>query len=165
MVDGLLIKLTSTTLDSTPSHAASHQDTTQSTPTMSARPISLHCHCKAITLTIPNLPRHLNECHCSICRRYGVQWGYFDASQVTITTTEPDATETYVWGDKEITFHRCRKCGCVTHWLPIDESLNRLGVNGRLLEKKDLEKLAVKHTRRNAVDYDLSTVESSDSEG
>lgn len=69
---------------------------------------------------------------------------------------ETNAAETYVWGDKELQFHRCRTCGCVTHWLPIDKSHGEMGVNGRLLEKADLEEMPVKHKRRNDVDFALT---------
>jgi hypothetical protein len=43
------------------------------------------------------------------------------------------ATDTYLWDDQSIAFHRCRKCGCVTHWAPVTRSNDRLGVNARLL--------------------------------
>lgn len=66
---------------------------------------------------------------------------------------EPESTDVYIWGDKDLEFHRCRKCGCVTHWVPVDRTHNKMGVNGRLLEKSDLEEMPVKHTRRNDVDF------------
>jgi hypothetical protein len=123
-----------------------------SSPTTS---VSATCHCKAITLHLPYLPAHLNECHCSICRRYGVQWAYYQIKQVSIIC-EADATEFYLWGDKELEFHRCRKCGCVTHWIPVDKdkSGDEIGINGRLLEKADLEEMPVMHTRRGDVDFE-----------
>ena len=47
-------------------------------------------------------------------------------------------------GDKDIQFHRCKECGCVTHWAPTDKIHNRLAVNCRMLELVDLERLQVK---------------------
>lgn len=119
---------------------------------MSSEKMSLTCHCKAITIHLDHKPKCLNECHCSICRRYSAQWAYYQIKQIEIVA-EPDATDSYLWGDKMIEFHRCRKCGCVTHWMPVDKSETRLGVNGRLLEKADRETIPVKQTRRNDVDF------------
>jgi hypothetical protein len=57
-------------------------------------------------------------------------------------------TEFYVWGEKEIQFHRCKNCGCVTHWKPTDPK--REGdifvVNCRMLEMEDLEKFDAKQS-------------------
>jgi hypothetical protein len=119
---------------------------------MSSNKISMTCHCKAIFIHLNHKPRVLNECHCSICRRYAAQWAYYQIKDVEIVS-EPDATEFYLWGDKMIEFHRCRKCGCVTHWAPADKSETRMAINGRLLEKTDREELPVKQTRRNNVDF------------
>ena len=41
-------------------------------------------------------------------------------------------TDIYMWGDRIIEFHRCKQCGCVTHWAPVDKSYLRMGVNARL---------------------------------
>lgn len=81
-------------------------------------------------------------------------WAYYNRKDVEIVS-EPDASETYIWGDKELESHRCRKCGCVTHWAAIDKSRTEMGVNGRLFEKNVLKELPVKHTRLDQVDYEL----------
>jgi len=38
-------------------------------------------------------------------------------------------TDTYVWGDRMITFHRCQVCGVLTHWTEIDSDVGKIGVN------------------------------------
>lgn len=83
------------------------------------------CHCGAVTIAIPELPSKLNRCSCSICRRYGALWGYFVPDQVRIT----GETDTYVWGDRMIVFHRCRECGVLTHWASNGEDFGKMGVN------------------------------------
>ena len=42
------------------------------------------CHCRAVRLEVDGPPSYLNECHCSICRRYGVHWGYYPPGEVAI---------------------------------------------------------------------------------
>jgi hypothetical protein len=96
------------------------------------------CHCKAVRVTFPVPQVALNECLCSICLRYGGAWAYFSKDQVKI---EGD-TDTYSFGGKNRTFNRCQKCGCVTHWWPLDDSME-MGVNARQLDREDFEKFTV----------------------
>jgi hypothetical protein len=103
--------------------------------------LTANCHCKAVRLTFPLPEKALNECLCSICRRYGVLWAYYQPEEVQI---EGEPTEFYIWGDKDIQFHRCKKCGCVTHWAPADKKHEIISVNCRMLEKEDLEKFEVR---------------------
>jgi hypothetical protein len=47
----------------------------------------------------------------------------------------PENTEGYVWGDKSLRFSRCRTCGCVTHWEPLEiRGDSKVGVNARNFE-------------------------------
>ena len=59
-----------------------------------------------------------------------------------LVTADP-ATDQYIWGDKDLEFHRCRNCGCVTHWWPTKQYTTdpsaEMGVNTRMLDKKVLE--------------------------
>jgi hypothetical protein len=89
------------------------------------------CHCGAVTVEIPRAPDVLTSCNCSICRRLGTLWTYFDPKDVRIT----GRTETYCWGDKTLHLHHCPTCACITHWTPIEgqADLNRMGINARLL--------------------------------
>ena len=90
------------------------------------------CHCGAITLRIDTAPETVTDCNCSICRRYGVLWAYYRPSQVQ-NIPPPDATDVYMWDDRAIRFHRCKHCGCITHWSAVDSSPDRMGVNARLM--------------------------------
>lgn len=53
-------------------------------------------------------------------------------------------TDIYLWGDKKIEFHRCRTCGCVTHWAPVDRGRDRMGVNCRLMDPAVLSGVRVR---------------------
>ncbi|EGN96356.1 hypothetical protein SERLA73DRAFT_186072 [Serpula lacrymans var. lacrymans S7.3] len=102
------------------------------------------CHCKAIRIVFPPPTEPLNECLCSICRRYGALWAYYPVKDVQIIRDQADVTDPdgiYLWGDKMCEFHRCAKCGCVTHWEATDKSYPKMGVNARMLERVDLEAL------------------------
>jgi len=93
--------------------------------------LSATCHCGALSVTIPRPPLSLTNCNCSVCRRYGTLWAYYDAAEVTVTAA-PGATAAYAWGDRSLRFVRCATCGCVTHWEAIDPGRgSRMGVNAR----------------------------------
>jgi len=97
---------------------------------MTTSRVTASCHCGAIRLEIERAPETVTDCNCSICRRYGVLWAYYRPVQVQIVASS-DATDIYMWDDRSIEFHRCRVCGCVTHWAPVDRGRDRMGVNAR----------------------------------
>ena len=99
------------------------------------------CHCGAVRLALPCAPAEVTDCDCSICHAYGVLWAYYDPAEVSVE----GATDTYGRGARSIAFHRCRICGCVTHWAPVARDPNRMGVNARLLSR---EVLAAARRRR-----------------
>ena len=102
------------------------------------------CHCGGVRLQIASAPEMVTDCNCSICRRYGVLWAYYSPTLVHLVP--PDAaTDIYMWDDRAIEFHRCRTCGCVTHWSPVDKSVDRMGVNARLMAPEVLAGASVLH--------------------
>ncbi len=105
--------------------------------------IQASCHCGAVRLEIAHSPQSLTDCNCSICRRLGVLWAYYPLGAVTVHG-EGEETQTYVWGDRQIAFHRCRTCGCVSHWRSFDSSRDRIGVNARLFDLADTEGVTVR---------------------
>ena len=106
--------------------------------------IGASCHCGAVTLAIDLPPEWVADCNCSICRRYGVLWANFSTDQVQFEPAVP-ITDTYSWGDRGLSFHRCKTCGCVTHWSAVDPARNRMGVNARLLDLAVLAQARVRH--------------------
>jgi hypothetical protein len=87
-------------------------------------------------------PPDVTECNCSICRRYGVLWAYYAPGQVRFT--KPPATDIYMWDDKAIRFHRCRVCGCVSHWSAVDASVDRMGINARLMDPEVIRQVRIR---------------------
>ena len=102
--------------------------------------INAACHCGAVRLLIEAAPKWVLDCNCTICRRYGALWAYPDAGQVNVLEMpNPASTEAYVWGDRDLAFHRCRSCGCVTHMEAIKLDPPVLyGLNVRMMPALDL---------------------------
>ena len=92
------------------------------------------CHCGAVRVSVPAPPKDVTECRCSICRRYGALWAYYQVGDIVIA----GETETYVWGRRAIAFHRCGACGCVMAWRPRG-AYPECGINARMLEGLDLD--------------------------
>jgi hypothetical protein len=87
------------------------------------------CHCGAVRLTLPSTPTVATKCNCSLCRRSGGPWVYFEFGTVKITG-HPESTSEYIWGDRTLRNIRCKTCGCVTHWEPMQPQPGaRHGVN------------------------------------
>jgi hypothetical protein len=95
--------------------------------------IESSCHCGAVRLEIASPPETVTSCNCSICRRTGALWAYYSPKQVRITPAA-GATDIYMSGDRMLELHRCKVCGIVTHWAPVDKSYDRMGVNARLMD-------------------------------
>ncbi|MBU1286553.1 MAG: GFA family protein [Alphaproteobacteria bacterium] len=102
------------------------------------------CHCGAVKFTLQFAPHQITDCNCSICRRYGALWAYYAPEEVNFTT-EDDRTETYMWDDHSIRLHRCKTCGCVTHWSPVDPARNRMGINARMLDPVVVADASLRH--------------------
>ena len=105
--------------------------------------ISGSCHCGAIRIEVPTRPRRLTSCNCSICRRNGGLWGYYDPAKVTVIARKADL-DRYSWGDKMIRFVRCAHCGCLTHWEPTARVKGRMGVNFRNFDPSIIDTVRIR---------------------
>lgn len=93
--------------------------------------LSATCHCGSVRVEIPRPPEEVTNCNCSICRRLGSLWAYYDVDEVKVVG-HPERTDEYMQGDRTLRVVRCRHCGCTTHWEPLDRSrFRRVGVNIR----------------------------------
>ncbi|MGN6516608.1 MAG: GFA family protein [Rhizomicrobium sp.] len=102
--------------------------------------IEATCHCGAVRIEVAAAPDIVMSCNCSICRRLGTLAAHCSPRDVKVS----GATDTYVWGDRMLVFHRCRVCGCHTHSMPVDISSDRMSVNARLLPPEILAKARVR---------------------
>ena len=97
--------------------------------------LKVACHCGAVRFRLAENPTWVLDCNCTICRRYGPMWAYYHGADQAKLLDQPDlnATETYIWGDQELAFHRCRICGCMTHMATIDHDPPiTFGINMRM---------------------------------
>ncbi len=103
------------------------------------------CHCGAVRITLPFKPEVATACNCSLCRRIGGPWVYFEFGTVKIQG-HPEATAEYIQGDKTLRTIHCRTCACVTHWEPLQPTPGaKQGVN---LGNFDPELIASVRVRR-----------------
>lgn len=102
------------------------------------------CHCGAVRLILPAAPETATSCNCSLCRRTGGIWAYCELGSVAIEG-HPEHTEAYVWGDRTLRNLRCRACGIVTHWEPLEARPGaKQGVNLRNFDPRLLESVVVR---------------------
>jgi hypothetical protein len=105
--------------------------------------IKATCHCWAVRLQAPRAPETVTDCNCSICRKLGTLWAYYDPTEVVMETPET-ALESYVRSDSEgtggLSFRRCRTCGCTVDWRALPpRPQTRMGINARLFDLAVLE--------------------------
>lgn len=99
--------------------------------------LTASCHCGAVTLEAKAAPKTLTQCTCSICRRYGAQWAYYSPDDVQVNA-DAGILSAYVWGDRELEFLYCTRCGCLTHYASIEKDDDgRIAINGRMLSPED----------------------------
>jgi len=102
------------------------------------------CHCGAVRIELPSVPETATDCNCSICRRLGALWVYYELGSARITG-HPENTRDYIQGDRTLRTVRCATCGCTTHWEPLEPKPgSRHGVNLRLFDPKVLESVRVR---------------------
>lgn len=105
--------------------------------------LSATCHCGAVRIEIPFRPTEVTNCNCSICRRIGGLWAYYEVGTVNVIG-HPEHTAEYIQGDRTLRLIRCKHCGCVTHWEPLDPSYPRQGVNIRNFEPSDIGQVNIR---------------------
>jgi hypothetical protein len=102
------------------------------------------CHCGAIRIEVPTPPEVATVCNCSSCRRLGAIWSYYKVGTVQITG-HPEHTDAYVWGDRTLRTVRCRHCGCVTHWEPLESKPDgHMAVNVRNFDPLEIDNLRIR---------------------
>jgi hypothetical protein len=98
---------------------------------MTDAPLTGHCHCGQVTITIPAQPDYVNDCNCTLCSKIGALWGYFDPADVRVA----GETQQYSRADSAdpaVIAHFCGRCGCTTHWTATKAFVRRVGENNRM---------------------------------
>ena len=102
--------------------------------------ITASCHCGAVTIEMARKPRKMTACNCSICRRYGAIWAYFQRKTVRVIA-EQSCLTAYTWRNGVRQYMHCRLCGCVTHYERAEkraDGSDTLAVNMRNIDHPSL---------------------------
>ncbi|KIF49290.1 GFA family protein [Vibrio owensii] len=105
--------------------------------------MEITCHCGNIVVQA-DVPKEIASCNCSICRRYAAYWAYYPPEQVSVRyLKEPSVF--YIWGDKEVEFHRCNLCGCLTHYVTTEKcDADIVAINMRMAEEEVLKDIPLR---------------------
>ena len=102
------------------------------------------CHCGGVRWRLQAAPDSATACNCTVCRRYGALWAYDYLGEGATVSGE---TGIYSRDEREIGFHFCQSCGCVTHWLavtPDEQGRRRIAVNLRMAEPESVAAVPIR---------------------
>ena len=86
----------------------------------------------------------MTRCNCSICHRLGALWAYYDSDSVRIESSGKPV-DSYAWGDKTLTYHRCGICGCTTHYTSSgDDEGELIAINCRMAPSPEIDSIPVR---------------------
>jgi hypothetical protein len=102
------------------------------------------CHCGAVEWQCEAQLDGATACNCTVCRRYGVLWGYdYENEKIKVS----GKTQAYIRG-RAIEFHFCPVCGCTVFWRArqTDQAgRRRIAVNLRLAEPEAVAQIPIDH--------------------
>ncbi|MFM5917089.1 MAG: GFA family protein [Novosphingobium sp.] len=109
---------------------------------MSQPTMTLMCLCGAVRIELAARPDYLHACNCTLCRKTGAWWGYFDPKLISVV----GLTASFVRSDKPspgTAVHFCPACGVTTHFVLTPQAIalhgNVVGgANLRLADPRDL---------------------------
>jgi hypothetical protein len=102
------------------------------------------CLCGAVKLGAARVPRHVTQCNCSVCRRYGTLWAYYKRSAISIVAKRGALAE-FSCLPRGLRFVRCGTCGCMVCWQQRRKGKDvRIGINTRLLDHVAMAKVPIK---------------------
>jgi hypothetical protein len=100
------------------------------------------CHCGAVRWRFEGMPEFAEACSCTLCRRYGVLWGYgFEGQEISVS----GPTQIYA-PRKKNEAHFCPVCACIGFWRNVEPGPNgrrRMAVNLRLAEPEAVARLPI----------------------
>lgn len=113
----------------------------------------IQCHCGNVEILATKRPESLASCNCSICRRYAALWAYYEPEMIAVDC-KYENTQFYLWGDKEVEFHSCPRCACLTHYLTTekcDDDDTVIALNMRMAKPEDV--VGIPRREINGADY------------
>jgi hypothetical protein len=107
------------------------------------------CLCGHVRVHIGKRPEYINACNCTLCRKAGARWSYFDPSDIVVDgTTTGYSRDDKVEPNAQIRF--CATCGSTTHFVLTPNAIARfgntlVGVNMALADEADLAGLELRY--------------------
>ena len=90
--------------------------------------ITATCHCGGTKIELPTPPVHATQCTCTYCTKSGGIWAYYAPEAAKIVS----ATHLGRYAPNGFNEHFfCTNCGCTTHGISPDWSLEDTGVPER----------------------------------
>ena len=75
---------------------------------------------------------------------WGSLWAYYDRENVKLISGDKPKN-TYSWGEKTITYHRCGECGCTTHYTATEADGSELiAINCRMAQSSDISNIPIR---------------------
>lgn len=104
--------------------------------------LDLSCQCGDVRVSVAVLPAFVHDCNCTLCRKTGALWAYYQPDDVQVSGT----TATYRRRDKPepgVDIHFCPTCGATTHFTLTPATIAQhgdvqRGVNMRLADEAEL---------------------------
>jgi len=105
------------------------------------------CHCGAVKWRFQGEIPDATICNCTVCRRYGVLWGYgFEGHGIDVDDPKNTLTA-YAWSSRSISFNFCSVCGNLVSWRglkPREGGRTRIAVNLRLAEPGEVAEVPLR---------------------
>jgi hypothetical protein len=111
--------------------------------------LDLACLCGQVRLALAARPAFIHECNCTLCRKTGARWAYYDPAQVGVT----GETRGWIRSDKpepaaDVRF--CPACGTATHFTLTEAAAAKhgntvAGINMRLADERDLAGIELRY--------------------
>ena len=87
------------------------------------------CDCGAVRYTVDGTLDQVTECNCGICPAHGGAVGVLFAA-----CRDDDGPDGHLHARRShLEIHRCKTCGGVMFWTPVDKTYDRMGVNAHML--------------------------------
>lgn len=103
------------------------------------------CLCEKVKVGANRKPAQVTECNCSVCRRYGTLWAYYQRRAVSIEAPRGGLVEYARRSGGRLRFVHCKTCGCVIRWKTVrDRADDYVGMNTRLFDHAAMARVKIK---------------------
>ena len=111
--------------------------------------LHMPCLCGRFRIEVTKRPDYIHECNCTLCRKSGARWAYYDSSEVGVTGSLRSVVREGK-AEPAAEIHLCEICGSKTHFTmtvaAVAKSGNvQTGVNMSLSNESDLNAIEMRY--------------------